>query len=319
MARIEQKSNAVVFEGEISLFINFLQHIRGFALAFAVYHTVAERETIVNQIQNRLPYAFEELFLTEQKRDVIDHLRQVFAECKEKTRALFVYDLEKTFPDSLISLNLKREALQEMTSPIVFWVREFAVREIAEKAPDFWAWRSEVFDFRQAPAESLLFEAVTRVFGLQKKKDLERRIILLQELIEKAKENPPVNLKNIAYLHNQLGLLYHQLAHYDRALTQYQQGLTIRREIGDRAGEGATLNNISQIYDARGDYETALKYLSESLSIRREIGDRAGEGATLNNIGQIYTARGDYETALKYFSESLSILREIGDRAGEGA
>jgi hypothetical protein len=46
------------------------------------------------------------------------------------------------------------------------------------------------------------------------------------------------------------------------------------------AGEGTTLNNISQIYDAQGDYTTALTHLTNSLAIRQEIGDKAGESST---------------------------------------
>ena len=109
-----------------------------------------------------------------------------------------------------------------------------------------------------------------------------------------------------------------QIGDYETALKFLHDSLSISREIGDRSGEGTTLNNISQIYKARGDYETALKFLHDSLSIRREIGDRSGEGTTLNNISQIYKARGDYETALKFLHDSLSISREIGDRSGEG-
>jgi hypothetical protein len=39
-----------------------------------------------------------------------------------------------------------------------------------------------------------------------------------------------------------------------------------KQEIGDKSGEGTTLNNISQIYDARGDYDTALSYLQGNPS-----------------------------------------------------
>ena len=80
---------------------------------------------------------------------------------------------------------------------------------------------------------------------------------------------------------------------------------------GDRrpGGGRATLNNISQIYHAQGDYATALDYLEQSLAIRRAIGDRAGEGTTLNNISQIYQAQGDYATALDYLQQSLAISR----------
>ncbi len=116
----------------------------------------------------------------------------------------------------------------------------------------------------------------------------------------------------------QTGKQHHHLGNYETALGYLERSLQIRQEIGDKAGEGTTLNNISQIYDARGDYETALGYLERSLQIRQEIGDKAGEGTTLNNISQIYDARGDYETALGYLERSLQIRQEIGDKAGEG-
>jgi tetratricopeptide (TPR) repeat protein len=83
--------------------------------------------------------------------------------------------------------------------------------------------------------------------------------------------------------------LYH-LGSYDTALKYLQQSLAISQEIGDKSGEGTTLNNISQIFRARGDYDTALKYLQQSLAIRQEIGDKSGEGTTLNNICLLYTS-----------------------------
>ena len=78
---------------------------------------------------------------------------------------------------------------------------------------------------------------------------------------------------------------------YETALTYLKQSLAIRQQIGDKAGEGTTLNNISQIYDAQGDYETALTYLKQSLAISQQIGDKAGEGTTLNNISTLFTPR----------------------------
>lgn len=55
-------------------------------------------------------------------------------------------------------------------------------------------------------------------------------------------------------------------------------------EIGDRAGEGTTLNNISQIHKKRGDYDTALHYLEQSLKIRRQIGDTYGIAENLHHV-----------------------------------
>ena len=59
----------------------------------------------------------------------------------------------------------------------------------------------------------------------------------------------------------------------------------ILREVGDRAGEGTTLNNIGEVYRALGDNRRALETYEQALAIWREVGNRAGEGGTLNNIG----------------------------------
>ncbi|MBK9488260.1 MAG: tetratricopeptide repeat protein [Haliscomenobacter sp.] len=46
----------------------------------------------------------------------------------------------------------------------------------------------------------------------------------------------------------------------------WDKSFSICKQIGDRQGEGTTLNNISQIYSAKGDYDTALRYLEQSLA-----------------------------------------------------
>nr|VFJ72774.1 MAG: Tetratricopeptide (TPR) repeat [Candidatus Kentron sp. FW] len=117
---------------------------------------------------------------------------------------------------------------------------------------------------------------------------------------------------------NESGMACHALGDYGPALDYSTRALAIRREIGDREGEGTTLNNIAAIHHARGDYSQALEYYTRSLEIHREIGNRVGEGATLNNIGEIHRTKGDYESALGYLPRSLEICREIGDRQGEG-
>ncbi|TAL17600.1 tetratricopeptide repeat protein [bacterium] len=117
---------------------------------------------------------------------------------------------------------------------------------------------------------------------------------------------------------NNISQIYSGWGKYDQALKALEESLAILQEVGDRKGEGAVLNNISQIYSGWGKYDQALKALEKSLAIRREVGDRQGEGVTLNNISQIYDGWGKYDQALKALEESLAILREVGDRQGEG-
>ncbi|MES9905399.1 MAG: CHAT domain-containing protein, partial [Sedimenticola sp.] len=60
----------------------------------------------------------------------------------------------------------------------------------------------------------------------------------------------------------------------------------------DSATKAEALGQIGKQHLHLGDYDTALQYLKRSLAIRQEIGDKSGEGTTLNNISQIYDARG---------------------------
>ena len=48
-----------------------------------------------------------------------------------------------------------------------------------------------------------------------------------------------------------------------------------------------------------GQYQQALDYFHQSLAIRREIGDRQGEGIDLNDIGRVYGTLGQYQQALR--------------------
>jgi len=47
------------------------------------------------------------------------------------------------------------------------------------------------------------------------------------------------------------------------------------------------LNNIGGVYNSISQPQEALKYFNQALPILRELGDRAGEAATLSNIDAV--------------------------------
>lgn len=82
--------------------------------------------------------------------------------------------------------------------------------------------------------------------------------------------------------------------------------------IGNREGEGATLNNISQIHDVRGDYDTALRYLAQSLTIQQQFGDMAGVATTSNNMGAMLCKQNRYAEAIPLFIHACQTFQETG-------
>lgn len=304
-----------------------------FRLAFVKCNHSAQQETLRRSLLERLSDQ-RVLEIPLEKKPIVSLLDEIrlLWNPEQPPVAVCVYELEYSLREQgqnspvLGRLNHDRDLLrQAIPAALLIWLPDFALDYVARGAPDFWAWRSGVYEFE---TDSALWqsECVT-VFGdhdaislgslswEDKKKEIARLEELLRTSQALTRQDTQVKQANCRLLH-QLGFLYDSLGKQDEALDRYQESLKLAKTLGNRPGEGTTLNNLSQIYKARGDYDTALRYLEESLAIRRAIGDRAGEGTTLNNLSLIYQARGNYDTALRYLEESLIIQRAIGDRAG---
>jgi tetratricopeptide (TPR) repeat protein len=122
----------------------------------------------------------------------------------------------------------------------------------------------------------------------------------------------------ISHIYNNLGRVYSALGQKDRAREYHEQVLQIRKEMGDREGEGVTLNNLGTVYRDLGMIKEAQECLEQALSIRREVEDRLGEGITLGNLGVVYYSFGDEERAKKYYMEALHVYEEVGNNRGKG-
>jgi tetratricopeptide (TPR) repeat protein len=118
---------------------------------------------------------------------------------------------------------------------------------------------------------------------------------------------------------HQMSIIYQTLGDLNQALKLSQDSIEIKREIGDRQGEAASLHQMSMIYQTLGDLNQALQLSQDSIEIKREIGDRQGEAASLHQMSMIYQTLGDFNQALKLSQDSIEIDREIGDRQGEAA
>jgi len=101
-------------------------------------------------------------------------------------------------------------------------------------------------------------------------------------------------IKNIATTHYLSAKNYAGDFYFDKAKKEINKAVALDDTNGDYAGwYGLILFNLAE-------YGDALEYLEKSLKIRVAIGDKSGEGATLNNIATIYQARGDLTKALEY-------------------
>jgi len=116
---------------------------------------------------------------------------------------------------------------------------------------------------------------------------------------------------------NNIGLVYSNQGSYPQALENYQQSLTIARELQNRYMEASILSNIGSVYKKQGAYPKALESSQQVLEIFRAMRDKASVGNTLNNIGTVYADLGQYQQAISYYQQALDIAKELGQRAQE--
>ncbi|MEH1786653.1 MAG: DUF2225 domain-containing protein [Nostoc sp.] len=122
----------------------------------------------------------------------------------------------------------------------------------------------------------------------------------------------PLEADTLSYI----AKIYSELGEKQKALSYYNQALSLYRQVGDKKSEGVSLNNIGSVYYFLGENQKALSYYNQSLLLHRLIGNKSGIATTLNNVGKVYLNLGENQKALSYFSESLSLHQQAGDKRG---
>lgn len=96
---------------------------------------------------------------------------------------------------------------------------------------------------------------------------------------------------------------------YEQARILNEQGLAMRRALGDKSGMAACLNNLGNVASDQGDNELARIYHTESLEIARELGIPWKLVAALGNLGVAETNLGNLDRARELLNESLEVSR----------
>jgi signal transduction histidine kinase/Flp pilus assembly protein TadD len=116
---------------------------------------------------------------------------------------------------------------------------------------------------------------------------------------------------------NKIGVVYRNLADYDKAISVYAKALLLSEEIKDSIQIAFSLNNIGGIYRLEGNYEEALRYILEALGIFERNNHKEGISFCTINIGLIYRRQNSPQMALKYLNYTLKIREEISDVPGK--
>lgn len=99
----------------------------------------------------------------------------------------------------------------------------------------------------------------------------------------------------------------------EKAMTAYQDALTLARAIPDSVLEGKALFNLGNAYQARRDLESSLEYYRLAYDLQDRAGDLAGRRLTERGLADLYYEREEPEKALRTLRRALAESRAARD------
>jgi predicted ATPase/class 3 adenylate cyclase len=120
----------------------------------------------------------------------------------------------------------------------------------------------------------------------------------------------------LASILNYLGVFDYAQGEYDKAQTELEDALELRKESGDNKSIVDGLNVLGLLAYDKGEFDKAQKLHEECLKLQREIGDKLGIAISINNLGLIFQDRKNVENekyAQSLYNEGLQLFREFGD------
>ncbi len=303
-----------------------LELAEGFTLLFARCNLPAQRDDLLARLSLQ-GHTLQRLDVTPQD-NVIARLLEENARAP-RAGSLHVCNLETQMPYGdphppiLERLNLTRNTLRLVDRPIVFWLREEALTCLARGAPDFWAWRSGVFEFMPEPAwaEAVYHQPRGGTLEWQELPETEKsqRILTLEGLVADYRSlgAGEAERHGLAELLLELGQLYLRSYRIPSAQMCLEEALDLYRAGGDRLGEADVLQAMGDVFSFRDERDAALDAYRQALDLYRAVGARLGEANVLQAMGDVFSFRKQNDAALDAYRQALDLYRAVGARLGE--
>ncbi len=130
-----------------------------------------------------------------------------------------------------------------------------------------------------------------------------------RELLTAALQLPSTDLAQRARALNGLASFCLELGDYAANLACHEEGLALRRQLGDTEGMATVLHNMGLTAYTMGDYTLAAARLTESMTVSPE-GDHASE---LAHLGLIAQETLDLPAARRYLQQAYDQAKQAGD------
>lgn len=177
--------------------------------------------------------------------------------------------LKKSAEKFFQEMNLIRDFFMHFDALFVFFFTESSVKTMHRNAFDFYDWMKFTFFFTEETGDSSAPSAGAGEREKEKYSAPLEKIEYLENSLAKIK-NEKARSRHLL----ELGQLYSQISHYDKALKRLTESLEIEEKYDDLNTMALRYNEIGQIHNAKGDPEAASVYFKKALGIYEKNNDR---------------------------------------------
>ncbi|MEO1683452.1 MAG: hypothetical protein AAFS06_09355, partial [Cyanobacteria bacterium J06631_12] len=216
------------------------------------------------------------------------------------------------------SLQWTREALRKFEFPIVLWLSDRMATRLAQQAPDFWSWRSGVFEFEDRTPPSIVpaeQQPSPRISATANERENAAALSIeeLQQQIESINASSSGSPLLIT-LYNALGDSYERIADYSSALKAFENALTVATKHEEGYGKAIALENkgnvlatLSQYPEARAAYDAAIENWAIAVSSNPDnLQALIDKGNALQGLADLQATLSQYQQAQQTYVESIA-------------
>ena len=283
---------------------NIVEDEDGFRLVVAIFSNSAYRRRLIAWLGELIPETYTLDIATEQDfLEIVNKLQHL----PSTTSIVHLLGAPAWFRDPLRApallhgLNYRREQFAaDFPFVLVLWLYDAQVRELAQQAPDMWAWRAAVLDF---VLPSALEPTLPQREIEPAQADAHERRQRLADIETYLMENPE-RYASDAILFREMSEIYALLGEVSQAEEAARRACAISHEYDDRRGVALALGLLADVFVIRGDWDEALRiHTEEELPVYERLDEVRLIALTKGKIADILQSRGELDKALRIRTE----------------
>ena len=293
-----------------------LEATDSFVLTFALYRDAKEQRENAGKLKGMLELPITQVAL---KGDNLNPVRTFLDLPKEPRQAIFYTFLGSSLPEGKSDfdkfagyVNIQREAFTDAPHAVVLWLREEQLVRLMRRAPDFWAWRSGVFDFRGELTEAPVTHRDSELPITYNRAPLEEQAALYREILKSQLQRDKPDLAYIVRTRLRLCKALNKLGLYQDMASEAREALSTAQTLENETLETEALNSLALAYRVLDNHDKAVLLHEKAVKLGGKVFGKEHEEYALllcNLAGSLARVR-RYDEAESLYKESIELAKK---------